>query len=90
MKRISKTVFISIAGAIVLLLQVFGLKIDAPYVNEIIEAVCAVLIVLGVVTAAKPKADEDEGEDSGGNAGKNGESVVSGHNLDNRKNDDKK
>lgn len=64
MKKISKGVFLSIAGAIVLVLRAFGVKIDAPYVNEIIQAVCALLIVLGVVTTAKPAKDvENNGEE---------------------------
>lgn len=64
MKKISKGVFLAAAGGIVLVLQAFGIKIDAPYVNEIIEALCAVLVVLGIVTTAKSE-DAAEENDSG-------------------------
>ncbi len=55
MKKISKSVILSLAGGIILLLQAFGVKVNVPYVNEVVEAVCAVLIVLGIVSTGKDK-----------------------------------
>lgn len=53
--KIYKRVIVCIIGAIVLLLQTFGIKVDAPYVNELVEAICAVLVVLGIVKASEDK-----------------------------------
>lgn len=36
-----------------MVLQALGLRIDAPYVNEIITAVLGVLVVLGIINNPK-------------------------------------
>lgn len=41
--------WISIVSAILILLQAFGLKIDLPYINEIVSAVLGLLVILGIV-----------------------------------------
>lgn len=62
-KLTSKTFWISLAGAVVVMLQCFGLKIDAPYINEAISAVCSVCIILGLMrddSPTLPPSEEDE------------------------------
>ena len=63
-KLTSKTFWLSLVGAIVVALQCFGVKVDAPYVNEAVSAVCSVFIVLGIVKndSVLPGSGEDEGE----------------------------
>lgn len=56
----SKGFWISLTGAVVVLMQTLGVKFDVAYVNEVISAVCAVLIVVGVmVDDVKNKAKID-------------------------------
>ncbi len=43
----STRVWLAIAGAVIMALQAVGVKVDAPVVNEVISAVCAVLVILG-------------------------------------------
>jgi len=66
-KLMSKTFWISLAGAVVVMLQCFGLKIDAPYINEAISAVCSVCIILGLMRddspTLPPSEDESENEE---------------------------
>jgi uncharacterized membrane protein len=50
----------AVAGLIGLVTQLTGLKIDAPAVNEIINGVCALLVVLGLMTAADAAAARKE------------------------------
>ena len=42
--------WMSVASCIIMLLQACGLRIDVPYVNEIISAVLGVLVVLGIIS----------------------------------------
>lgn len=42
--------WVSMASALVMLLQAFGLKFDAPYVNEIITGVLGVLVACGIIS----------------------------------------
>lgn len=51
----------SIAAAVIILLQALGIRVNAPYVNEVINAVCGVLIVLGIIS--KPKGGQPEETD---------------------------
>ena len=60
-KLTSKTFWLSLAGAVVIVLQCFGLKIDLPYVNEIVSAICSVLIILGIMrNDTSPEISVDE------------------------------
>ena len=43
--------WLSLAGAVVIALQLFGVKVSAPYINEVVSAVCSVFVVLGAVCA---------------------------------------
>ena len=42
--------WISLASAVILLLQACGLKIDVPIVNEIVTAFLGLLVVLGIIS----------------------------------------
>lgn len=42
--------WLSLAGAIVIFLQAVGIRIDAPYINEIITAFMGILVVLGIIS----------------------------------------
>lgn len=56
MKKISYKVVISTVGAIILILQNFGVKIDVEYVNEIITGIAGVLVTIGLIA---PEQKED-------------------------------
>lgn len=42
--------WISIISAVLMLLQAMGLKLDLPYVNEIITSILGVLVTLGIIS----------------------------------------
>lgn len=41
--------WVALASGIMVIIQAFGLKIDVPYVNEVITAILGVLVLLGIV-----------------------------------------
>ena len=43
--------WMSLCGAVVILLTTLGIRIDADYVNEVVTALSGVLVLLGVLTA---------------------------------------
>lgn len=45
--------WMSLGGAVVMVLQCLGVKVSAPYVNEVISAVCSVFVIIGIMTPAK-------------------------------------
>ena len=50
----------AVSGIVVIVLQMFGVKAPLPYVNEILSGVCAVLVMLGLMSAAdKSRIDEE-------------------------------
>lgn len=50
-KRVKNYGFwLSMVSAIVILLQALGLKVNLPYVNEVVTAVLGVLVMLGIVS----------------------------------------
>ncbi len=57
----SKTFWLALSGAIVVFLQTAGVKIDAPYVNELVTAFCGILVVAGIIK------DNGKGGGSDGN-----------------------
>ena len=62
-KKIPYSAIIALVGAVVLILQSFGVKIDAEYVNEITVGVAGLLVTLGIVmpkttTPELPKTEE--------------------------------
>lgn len=61
----TKSFWLSVVAAVVLVLQNVGLKIDVPYINQIVESLCALMIVLGIFTAPSPtkKADDSDKKD---------------------------
>lgn len=69
----NKGFWVSLAAAVVMVLQACGLKVDLPYVNEIVSAVLGVLVVLGIVSDADkgkgyldPPAKEEENSEQKG------------------------
>jgi uncharacterized membrane protein len=49
-KKISNTKSImAIVGAVIVILQTMGLKVDAPYINEVATSICGFLVLLGVI-----------------------------------------
>lgn len=64
--------WISLTGAIILLLQVighqFGFTINENFVNEFVTAFCGILVIMGILI--KPKNDgnhDDDNEDNNSN-----------------------
>lgn len=56
----SKKFWISLVAAVILLLQLFGLKIDTPYVSEVVSSICAICILVGLMADdTKEKSDEN-------------------------------
>ena len=55
--KIGYKTIISLLGAIALILQNFGLKLEGALVNEIITGIAGVLVALGIV-APKEKKEE--------------------------------
>jgi len=57
--------WMSLSAAILLVIQTIlsrlGIEIDAPFVQEVISGILAVLVILGVII--KPKTNDDELED---------------------------
>ena len=62
----TKSFWVQLAGAVVLLLGLFGVKIDGPYAGEITEALCSLLIILGLITSPAPAAKDESAEETGG------------------------
>lgn len=42
--------WVSLVSAVIMMLQACGLKIDVPYVNEIITAILGLLVTLGIIS----------------------------------------
>ncbi len=50
MKLKSKSFWVTFVALSVMLAQLYGLKIEAPIVNEVIDSMCAVMILFGVLS----------------------------------------
>lgn len=46
----NKGFWVSLISAIVMILQAFGLKIDAPFANEITASILGALVILGIIS----------------------------------------
>ena len=68
----TKKFWLSFAGVIILMLQLFGVKVDAPYVNEIVDSICAVLILVGLMDGGSKNGQQNE-EVNGDTCSENGE-----------------
>lgn len=57
--------WMSLCGAVVILLTTLGVRIDAEYVTEVVTALSGVLVLLGVLIApdTQPKVDENKQAD---------------------------
>lgn len=42
--------WISLISSVILLVQAFGVKIDVPYINEIVTAILGVFVTLGIIS----------------------------------------
>lgn len=51
---------LSILGAIALIVQSLGLKVDGAIINEIITGIAAVLVSIGIVTPKEKEKQEDK------------------------------
>ena len=55
--------WMSLCGAVVILLTTLGVRIDAEYVTEVVTALSGVLVLLGILIApdsqSNPKVDEN-------------------------------
>ena len=56
----NKGFWLGLIGAVIMFLQAIGIKVDVPAVNEIISALMAILVVLGVVTNSTAEDGEQE------------------------------
>lgn len=52
--------WLSLSGAIVIVLQLFGLRISAPFVNEVVGAICSVFVILGIMVPDNGADGENE------------------------------
>lgn len=60
-ERIKSTGFwAGLIGAVFLILGAFGVEIGDEVASTVINSVCSVLIMLGIVSPAKAKDDKDE------------------------------
>lgn len=46
----NKGFWVSLISAVLMILQAAGLKIDAPYVNEVAASVLGLLVILGIIS----------------------------------------
>lgn len=77
----TKKFWISLAGIVIMLLQLLGVKVDAPYVNEVINSICAVCVVIGLMDGGKneqtgdseDEVNRDNGDDGSNTNGGNGD-----------------
>lgn len=63
MKKFSYGYVLSFISAVLILLQVIGIKIDAPYVNEVATAILGVLAALGIVSGKDDGVKKEESID---------------------------
>ena len=54
----SKGLWLSLSGAVIVLMQTVGVKFDVAYVNEVISAVCSLLIVVGIMVDDRKKLEQ--------------------------------
>ncbi len=60
----TKKFWVSFAGIIIMLLQLFGVKVDVPYVNEVVNSICAVLILIGLLDPVKSEESSETEEET--------------------------
>lgn len=69
LKKLKSVKFwLSLSGAVVIVLQLFGLKISAPYVNEVVSAICSVFVILGIMVPDNREdlpGEENESDNQG-------------------------
>lgn len=55
-----KSFWLTLVGAVIMFLQLLGVKVDAPYINEIINAFCAIAIILGIMSDTPPPKENEQ------------------------------
>ncbi|MBR2970185.1 MAG: hypothetical protein IKC48_00065 [Clostridia bacterium] len=61
----TKKFWISLVGMVVLLLQLLGVRVDVPYVNEVVNSICAICVFVGILDGgSEKKADESAQENT--------------------------
>ena len=58
----SASFWMSLSGAIIMLLTTLGVRVDAEYVNEILTAISTILVMLGILTAPNVNKPQEEGQ----------------------------
>lgn len=66
----SKGFWVSLVGALLIFIQALGVKVDVPAVNEIVSALLALLVMLGIISNPSPKNGKET--DTDGAAEQNG------------------
>lgn len=56
----TKKFWISLAGMVIMFLQLLGVKIDVPYVNEIINSVCAICVFIGLLDGGSQSSEDGQ------------------------------
>ena len=64
MKKLSSGYIMSVVSAVLLLLEVVGVKVNVPYVNEVVMGVLGVLVALGLVSGGKSTYDKKKSDKS--------------------------
>ncbi len=78
----SKSFWIALVGAVIMLLQAFCLRVDVPLVNEIVSALCTIAILFGAMiddsstSSDKAKIEKIENSDGTGKDNGSGEDAV--------------
>lgn len=80
----SKKFWAALVALLVMLARLFGVKLNAPYVNEIIDSVCAVCILIGIGGKSQSNGDTDVSgkTDESGDAADESDSDESGDAAD--------
>ena len=60
-----KSFWIALAGLAVIVLQSFGVRLDAPVINEVMSAVSGLLVMLGILVDDTQKAEKIEEKEDG-------------------------
>lgn len=64
----TKKFWVSLGGMLIMLLQLFGIKVDAPYVNEVINALCGVCVFIGLLSGDEQKSQTETSEPQSDNS----------------------
>ncbi|MBE5730762.1 MAG: hypothetical protein E7350_02265 [Clostridiales bacterium] len=60
----TKKFWISLVGMVVLLLQLLGVRVDVPYVNEVVNSICAICVFVGLLDGGSEKKTDENTEEA--------------------------